>query len=153
MDVQNLLSKLPGFIWAKYKNEKHWPSYNYLGANTSLTDRLRSDDVPYENEQPINGLDHIAYLHDLAYRDAGNNLEAKHIADKQMLDRLNVYTPESMGESLLSKLVKGIISAKYKLGLGISEEVAKELHHKIIRKFRRQKVIVYNIYEIWSADL
>ena len=70
-----------------------------------------------------------------------------------MLDRLNVYTPESMGESLLSKLVKGIISAKYKLGFRVSEEVAKELHHKIIRKFRRRKVIVYNIDEIWSADL
>ena len=33
-DIQKFTSKLPGFIWAKYKGEHHLPSYNYLGPNT-----------------------------------------------------------------------------------------------------------------------
>jgi len=32
-------------------------------------------------------------------------------------------------------------------------EEAKELHKPIIRKFKRRKVIVHNIDDIWSADL
>ena len=39
-DIQKFASKLPGFIWEKYKGEHHLPSYNYLGPNTRLDIRL-----------------------------------------------------------------------------------------------------------------
>ena len=34
-----------------------------------------------------------------------------------------------------------------------SKTLAKELHHKVIRKFRRRKVVVNSLDEIWTADL
>ena len=30
-DIQKFSSKLPGFYWSKYPNEKHIPGYVYLG--------------------------------------------------------------------------------------------------------------------------
>ena len=50
---------------------------------------------------------------------------------------------------------KGIIGVKYKLGLGIDKEnkLIKELHWPVRHKFKRRRVLVYNIDDIWSADL
>ena len=40
-DIQKFTSKLPGFIWSLYPEEKHFPSYNYLGPGTRLDIRLK----------------------------------------------------------------------------------------------------------------
>jgi len=32
-EIQNFMSKLPGFIWSKYPGEHHLPGYNYLGQS------------------------------------------------------------------------------------------------------------------------
>ena len=55
-DIQKFTSKLPGFIWAKYKGEKHLPSYNYLGPNTRLDIRLNENNIPKSGEEPINAI-------------------------------------------------------------------------------------------------
>ena len=65
-DSQDLLSKLPGFIWSKYPNEKHIPSYNYCGPNTRLDIRLGENNNPNPGEEPINRVDQACYNHDLA---------------------------------------------------------------------------------------
>ena len=59
------MSKLPGFIWEKYKREHHLPSYNYLGPNTRLDIRLDENNQPKPGEEPTNVIDQI---HDLAYK-------------------------------------------------------------------------------------
>ncbi|ESP03474.1 hypothetical protein LOTGIDRAFT_171411 [Lottia gigantea] len=33
-DIQNSLGSLPGFPWAKYPGEKHFPGHNYTGPGT-----------------------------------------------------------------------------------------------------------------------
>jgi hypothetical protein len=119
LDFHKILSKLPGAPWSKYPNEKHPPGYNYLGANTRLDLRLNPDDSPKENEEPINDLDKVAKIHDVAYRNAGDNLELKHQADREMLEELRHVKPKTIPESLLTKVTRGLIASKLKLGLGI----------------------------------
>ena len=65
-DIQKFTSKLPGFIWEKYKGEHQLPSYNYLGPNTRLDIRLDENNQPKPGEEPINAIDQLAYIHDLA---------------------------------------------------------------------------------------
>ena len=39
-DLQNSMSKWPGFIFARYPGEYHLPTYQYLGPGTRLDIRL-----------------------------------------------------------------------------------------------------------------
>ena len=86
-DIQKFSSKLPGFIWAKYKGEKHLPSYNYLGPGTRLDIRLDENNIPKPGEEPINAIDQLAYIHDLAYQKS-DNISDRHEADIQMINGL-----------------------------------------------------------------
>ena len=48
-DLQRALGKMPGFIWSKYPNEKHFykfptGAYSYLGPSTRLDIRLDEND-------------------------------------------------------------------------------------------------------------
>ena len=61
-DIQKFSQNLPGFIWAKYKGEKHLPSYNYLGPGTRLDIRLNENNIPKPGEDPINAIDQLAYM-------------------------------------------------------------------------------------------
>ena len=71
-DIQKFSEKLPGFIWSKYPKEKHLPSYNYLGPGTRLDIRLTENNLPKPGEEPINEIDRLAYIHDLAYQKSSN---------------------------------------------------------------------------------
>ena len=82
IDIYKILSKLPRAPWSKYKGEKHLPSYNFLGAQTNLNERLDANDNPHPHSTPINRVDAAAYRHDLAYRNAGDDLSKKHQADR-----------------------------------------------------------------------
>jgi hypothetical protein len=70
-----------------------------------------------------------------------------------MLDELNAlkYKDLDWNEKLANFFSHKIIALKCKLGLGITE--AEELHKPIRCKFKRQRVMVFNIDDIWSADL
>ena len=67
-DIQKFSQNLQGFIWAKYKGEKHLLSYNYLGPGTRLHIRTDEYNNPKQGKEPINAIDHLAYIHDLAYQ-------------------------------------------------------------------------------------
>ena len=54
-------------------------------------------------------------------------------------------------EKLDYAVVKPVIWLKHKLGFGLEE--AEELHRPIRHKFKRRRVFVFNIDDIWSADL
>ena len=93
-----------------------------------------------------------------------------------MLDSLNALKNKQLNwsEFFGKYLTKGIIGLKYKLGLGLHNTtpflieglhklgfgiedkgtlLAKELHKPVRTKFTRRRVTVYNIDDIWSADL
>ena len=75
-----------------------------------------------------------------------------------MLNELNNLKNKELNwnEFFAKYFTKAVIGVKYKLGLGIQDDgrlLAEELHRPIKRKFKRRRVMVYNIDDIWSADL
>ena len=77
LDLQSLLSKLP-FSTTGIPGELHLKlhgmnAHSFTGPGTRLEQRLNADDSPKDFSKPINRVDEIAYQHDLAYRDAGDD--------------------------------------------------------------------------------
>ena len=85
-----------------------------------------------------------------------------------MLEEMNSIQNPTQREINERKIIEPIISAKAKFGLGVvkpalkkkiptnlkwTDQLANELHKPVIHHFRRRKVIVNDIDEIWTADL
>ena len=71
-----------------------------------------------------------------------------------MLDRFDKMKTKNIREKLDYAIVKPVIWTKYKLGLGLKEaSLAEELHKPIRHTFKRRRVFVFNIDDIWSADI
>jgi len=155
LDIQSKLSNLPGFPWSKYPGEKHLPGHNYVGPGTRLDIRLDGNDQPKSGEEPIDRDDQAAYIHDLKYRDCGDNLQCKHEADKIMLQQLDSIKDPTLREKVDRLLIKGVINTKLKFGVGLSdaEKLADELH-KPYKKPRIYLTVKVNYKDhIWTADL
>src|SRR6266853_6593957 len=143
-----------------YKGERHLFSHNYTGIGTNLDKRLDLDDEPLPHSLPVNKIDEISRLHDIMYRDYGEiagrkNLTGQHVADRVMVKMLDDLDPKTLTdeENAQRWLVRNGINIKEKLGFGVSEQEAREMHHKIVRNFPRRKVIVHHVDDIWFADL
>jgi len=70
-----------------------------------------------------------------------------------MLDELKALKTKSVREKIDYAVVKPIIWLKHKLGLGFDPSLAEELLKPIRHKFKRRRVFVYDIDDMWSADL
>ena len=114
-DIQKFTSKLPGFVWAKYKGEHHVPSYNYLGLDTRLDIRLDENNNPKPGEEPINAIDQLAYIHDLAYQ-ISDKIEDRHRADEEMINGLKQLKNLSIPQRLIRAMIIKLFQAKIKLG-------------------------------------
>ena len=145
--VSSVISKIPIEFHLRDLSGK---KYSFCGPNTNLKERLNEDGTPKEWSKPINKVDEICMAHDMAY---DRNDITRHEADKKMLDDLNALDNKDLNwnEWFAKKFVKGIIGLKYKLGLGLEE--AEELHKPIRHKFKRRRVMVFNVDDVWSADL
>jgi hypothetical protein len=77
----------------------------------------------------------------------------RHAADEIMLDELDKLKNKDLSwkERFEKYFTKPIIRFKYKLGLGFTE--AQELHKTVVQKFKRRRVIVFNVNSIWASDL
>lgn len=165
LDFHKMLSKLPGLPWAKYSGEKHLPGYNYAGPGTALDKRLDENDNPLPNSKPINRVDEAAYRHDLAYRAAGDaeqSLILKHAADKKMIEELNNIENPTLRERIDAPLVRTALQAKVRLGLGVDKaslaairktSLAAELYKPYRKPKEYLTVKVFNLNDIWTADL
>ena len=60
---------------------------NYLGPGTRLDIRTDEYNNPKPDEEPINAIYHLAYIHDLAYQ-RSENIEDRHRADQEMINGL-----------------------------------------------------------------
>ena len=131
--------------------------YSYCGPGTDLDKRLNSDGTPKPGYEPINKIDQICLHHDYNYSQADIGVGTRHEADKIMLEELNALNDKDLNwnEWFAKKFTKGAIGLKYKLGFGLPEDIqmAEELHRPIRSKFKRRRVLVYNVDDIWSADL
>jgi hypothetical protein len=118
---------------------------------TELDKRLDENDNPLPQFKPFNQIDGIALTHDKCYRDADKSgTKTRKDCDKEMLNDLNNVKTRGIREKIDYAVVKPIIWLKHKLGLGLeAEELLKPIRHN----FKRRRVFVYNIDDIWSADL
>ena len=125
-DIQKFSEKLPGFVWSKYPKEKHLPSYNYLGPGTRLDIRLNENNIPKPGEEPINKIDRLAYIHDLAYQNS-SNIQDRHKADLDMINGLKQLQNLSIPQRLIRTLIIRLFRAKIKLGQGARAAKAQAL--------------------------
>ena len=130
------------------------PNHKYTGPYNPLTEQLDKNDIPIIGQEPFNAVDEISMKHDICYRD-NDNKQGKKKCDDIMLKELTWLKPKDLRERIDKHLIKKIISAKKRFGLGIkwTDQLANELHKPIIRKFKRRIVIANNVDDIWSADL
>lgn len=150
MDSHAFLSKvLPkpkkGFVLYRHK---------YTGPFNPLQKQLDANDNPLPGNLPYNNVDRISMRHDICYRD-NNDRKGKHKCDEIMLRDLKILKPKDFREKIDKNLVYQIISAKRKLGLGLtwSDNLAEELHKPVKRSFKRRKVYANGVDEIWAMDL
>ena len=109
-DIQKFSEKLPGFIWSRYPKEKHLPSYNYLGPGTRLDIRLDENNLPKPGEEPINEIDRLAYIHDLAYQKF-SNIQDRHRADLAMIEGLKGLQNLSFPQKLIKFMIINLFQA------------------------------------------
>ena len=114
-DIQKFSSKLPGFVWSKYSGEKHLPGYAYLGPGTRLDIRLNENNIPKSGEEPINEIDRLAYIHDLAYQNS-DDINERHRADQEMINGLKQFKNLSIPQSLIKTLIIKLFQAKILVG-------------------------------------
>ena len=67
--IDNLLKN---FTHEKYRNERHaihenGTPYNWMGPNTSMENRLNTDETYKETSKPISKGDYDSYIHDKIY--------------------------------------------------------------------------------------
>ena len=128
------------------------PNHKYTGPYNPLHTQLDSHDNPLPGEEPFNAVDDISRKHDICYRD---NKDDKKNCDKQMIIALGHLSPKNLRERIDKNFVKTLISAKYRLGVGIpwNEELANELHKPLRKKFKKRTVFVRKANDTWNADL
>ena len=128
------------------------PYHKYTGPYNPLDEQLDENGQPLPEQEPYNAVDAISMRHDICYRD---NEEGKHKCDDIMLQELDELQPRGFHEKIDKKLVRSIIGAKRRIGLGIewSNELADELHKPIRKKFKKRRVFTSGVDAIWAADL
>lgn len=115
---------------------------------------MDENDNPLPEFKPYNQIDNIALTHDKCYRDADKSgTKTRKDCDKEMLVNLDNVKTKGIREKIDYAIVKPVIWLKHKLGLGLDPAEAKELLKPIKHNFKRRRVFVYNIDDIWSADL
>ena len=151
MDIHKIIGNLPrpkkGFVL---------PGHKYTGPYNPLEEQLDENDIPVLGQEPFNAVDAISMRHDICYRDHGDTKGGKHDCDDIMLKELDVLEPKNIREKIDKRLVKSIIGAKRKLGLGViewSDPLTDELHKSVRKNFKKRRVFAAKSNDIWAADL
>ena len=151
MDIHKVIGKLPfkpkrGFVLYKHR---------YTGPFNPLDKQLDVEGNPLPGQAHYNAIDEIARRRDICYRDNDYKAEKRKCNETVLFD-LDMVKPKNRREKVGKFLVKGVIMAKNKLGLGLitwSDGLAEELHKPMRRKFVKRTVFVKNVDDNWDADL
>ncbi|PFX25400.1 putative uncharacterized transposon-derived protein F54H12.3 [Stylophora pistillata] len=169
-DIHKAIGKLP-----KPKSGWTLPGHKYTGPYNNLEQQVRYDPntgkILETFDKPTGPTDAVAMQHDVDYSVCANKKnpkQCKNAADRKMVKALDEipFSERQWGHWA----ARNIINTKQKLGLGIKkkkdqlemqgsaskgwqEELADELHKPVRRNFRKRRVIVNGIDEIWCSDL
>jgi hypothetical protein len=90
---------------------------NFAGPGKKLKYRLNSDNTPKEWSKPVDRVDEAAYRYDLEYA-AHSDTAYRNFADRVTLQELDSIDNPTMRERIERAIVKPIINAKRRFGLG-----------------------------------
>ena len=110
--------KLP---WAKYPGEMHLPGMNFAGPGTNLNERLTSTGAYKDWSNTVDRVDNAAYHHDLAYQHFPDTA-TRNIADRLMIEEMDAIKDPKMRERVERGIIRPIINAKQKFGMGVKKE-------------------------------
>ena len=116
IDIHKLIGRLP-----LPKGGLTLPNHKYTGPYNPLEIQLDENDHPLQGQEPFNQVDEISMRHDICYRDT-NTKDGKHSCDRLMLDDLYRIKPKNFREKLDRMFVRGVIGAKYKLGVCLGDK-------------------------------
>lgn len=119
-DIQKFLSGSK-FTTTGIPGELHLPGYSFCGPGTNLDKRLDEADNPKPWSKPTNRVDEVCMKHDIAYGKT-TTLTEKHKADSEMLYNLSLIQNPTLREKVDRFIVRNLINAKLKLGLGYSSK-------------------------------
>ena len=112
--INSAINKLPF--------EMHLPGHNFTGPGTNLKKRLDEHLNPKAWSQPVNRVDQAAYHHDVCYLKNKDTATRNDVCDKNMLTELEHIKQPTLRERMDRGLVKQIIGAKVKFGLGLKKK-------------------------------
>ena len=93
---------------------------------TRLDIRLDENNIPKSGEEPINEIDQLAYIHDLAYR--SDDINMRHKADQEMINGLKQLKNLSIPQRIIRTLIIKLFQAKIKLGQGLPRKLRNKRH-------------------------
>ena len=102
-----------------------------------------------------NELDRTRFVHDAAYSDS-EDLAKITISDKILKERAYEIARNRNYDGYqraLASMVYNFFDKKTGLGVSVNEQLAKELHKPVIKKYKRKKVYARFKDNIWAADL
>ena len=73
-----------------------------------------------------------------------------------MKDRANKVTKNRQYDGhqrALASMICRFFDKKTRLGVGVNEQLAEELHKPVIKKFKRRRVYARFKYNIWAGDI
>ena len=103
--------------------EWHQPEYSFCNPGTNLDKRLDEANNPKPSSKPKNRVDEVCMKHDIDYGNS-TTLEEKHEVDREMLYNLSLIQNQTLREKVKRFIVKNMISAELKLGLGNSKHLS-----------------------------
>ena len=138
---------------------------------THLDIRLDENNIPKSGEEPINAIDQLGYIHDLAYQNS-NIIEDRHRADQEMINGLKKLKRLWIPQRLIRQLIIRLFQEKIKLGQALSrtskqqalniinnekqekrEILANELRKPFRKPPQHSKLYFRSKDNIWNADL
>ena len=145
----------------KFMPEMHLRSpgltYSACGPFTRTQERIAKFKTSGDTSHIYkNDLDKACFQHDLAY--GHKDLPTRTAADKVLRDKAFAIAQDQSKDGYqrsLASMVYKFFDKKVQ-GTGLSstnEDLANELHKRIIRNFKRRKVIPVSVDNIWGADL
>ena len=93
---------------------------NFAGPGTNLNERLTSSGAYKDWSKPVDRVDNAAYHHDLAYQHFPDTA-TWNIADRSMIQEMDAIKDPTLRERLDRGIIRPIINAKQKLGMGVKK--------------------------------
>ena len=119
INKQTSYFKFPG---QKFEGEMHLPGHNFTGPGTRLDYRLNNDGSWKNWRTPVDRVDLAAYHHDIEYAKHDGTAN-RNIADEAKIRELDSTENPTMRERAERAIVKPIISATAKYGIGVAGRV------------------------------